>query len=333
MTVVALDSLVASIAHLEDAVGVLSVYVGVDPAAEAAARPAWEIELDDALGAIRHNLKARHDRVAFGRCLGDLAPALARLVDASEHGRGRALFVAVESGETHGITVQPALPTGATLGGVAHLVPLLAVDEGAPQGLVLVGRNVVRALETRLGAVDELASSDVEPVVANGPERKGPAAPNPFRAQQVVSQRERYERHIEIGHRRLLEEAGGAVSLLAAERDWELAVVAGDPRGGGLIADALRRHGVETEVVDRDLETLRPAQALQELGPVLAGARHRRDLALVQRARDAALSGGRGALGLALTLTALDEGRVDCLLLDPAVPVASGLGPPGAAES
>lgn len=71
--------------------------------------------------------------------------------------------------------------------------------------------------------------------------------------------------------------------------------------------EEFRRHGIESELVDRDRAELRPAQALEELAPILASLRGRRDLGLVGRARDAALSGGRGALGLADTLTALAE--------------------------
>ncbi len=236
-TATGFDPLVASLAHLEDAVGVLSVYVGVDPRTEATARPPWVLSLDRELEALRTRLR-------------ELAPALARAVDATEHGRGRALFAAVGSGEVHSIAAQAVLPTGATLGEVAHVLPLLAADEGAPMGLVLVGRDIVRALEARLGAIVELASFDVEPFVADGPERKGPAASNPLRAQHVVSQRERYERHVEAGHRGLLKKAAEAVSGLAVERGWELAVVAGDPRGGRPLTEELRRHGVESELVE-----------------------------------------------------------------------------------
>ena len=331
-TATGFDPLVASLVHLQDAVGVLSVYVGVDPRTEATARPPWAISLDRELEALRTKLREEgpHERwVAFDRRLRELAPALARAVDATEHGRGRGLFAAVGSGEVHSIAAQTALPTGATLGEVAHVLPLLAADEGAPMGLVLVGRDIVRALETRLGAIVELVSFDVEPSVADGPERKGPAASNPLRALHVVSQRERYERHVEAGHRGLLEKAAEAVSGLAVERGWELAVVAGDPRGGRPLTEELRRHGVESELVDRDLEELRPAQALEELAPILASLRRRRDLGLVRRARDAALSGGRGALGLADTLTALAEGRVDRLLLDGSRDVVGAVGPGG----
>ena len=143
-TATGFDPLVASLVHLRDAIGVLSVYVGVDPRTEATARPPWVISLDRELEALRTKLREEgpHERwVAFDRRLRELAPALARAVDATEHGRGRGLFAAVDSGEVHSIAAQTVLPTGATLGEVAHVLPLLAADEGAPMGLVLVDRD------------------------------------------------------------------------------------------------------------------------------------------------------------------------------------------------
>jgi Bacterial archaeo-eukaryotic release factor family 10 len=318
-TAAGFDSLVRSLVELRDPVGVLSVYVGVDPRTEATGRPPWRISLDRDLDALRAKLRDEgpHARwVAFDRRLRELAPELARAVDPTEHGRGRGLFVGVGSGELHSIAVQTGFPTGATLGEVAHVLPLLAADEGAPMGVVLVGRDIVRALEARLGATTELTSFDVEPSVMNGAERKGPAASNPFREQHVVSQRERYERHVEAGHRGLLDRAAAAVSQLAVERHWELAVVAGDPRGGRPVIEELRQRGVQSDLVDRDLNELHPAQALEELGPTLASLRQQRDQAFVRRVHDAALEGGRGALGIDDTLAALGEGRVDRLLLD-----------------
>ena len=232
------------------------------------------------------------------------------------HGRGRALFVAVESGQVHSIAVQEALPTRVTLGDVAHVIPLLAIDEGAPTGLVLVGRDSVRVLDARLGELAEVASFDVEPVVADGPERKGPARSNPMRAEHTVAQRDRYARHLEADHSRRMGDAARAVSRLAVTRGWQIAAVAGDPRGGRPLVEELMAAGLDVESIDRDLVELRSTQAFAELAPVLDVARRRRALALVQRARDEALAGGRGALGLVDTLAALAEARVDRLIID-----------------
>ena len=50
------DPLIPDLLKLRDDVGVLSVYVGVDPAAEAHPRSAWQIRVDNDLRAIRRRL-------------------------------------------------------------------------------------------------------------------------------------------------------------------------------------------------------------------------------------------------------------------------------------
>ena len=45
-TATGFDPLLASLVHLRDAIGVLSVYVGVDPRTAATARPPWVISLE-----------------------------------------------------------------------------------------------------------------------------------------------------------------------------------------------------------------------------------------------------------------------------------------------
>ena len=317
-TALTIGSLIADAVGLHDEIGILSIYVGIDPVAEATARPPWEIELDAELQLLRARMRAqgRERWTAFDHCLDALAPALTRLVDATEHGRGRALFAAVDSREVHTVAAQTRFATKTTLGTVAHVIPLLRVDEGHPVGLVLVGRDRVRMLETRLGEVVECVTFDVEPVVLDGPERKGPSAANPLRAQQTVAHRERYERHLEVEHRRRLVDAAEQIARTAVRRGWEIAAVAGDARGTQPLAEALAAAAVEVELVHRDLAESQPARALAELEPALHAARSRRDLALALKARDAASSGGRGAIGLGDVLGALAEGRVDRLLLD-----------------
>lgn len=285
--------------RLRDPLGVLSVYVGVDPHAESH-RPPWQIQLDNDVRAIRQHVRAGRDhayRVAVEERLTALESALERLVDPTAPGRGRALFAAVGSGETHMFSLQEELPTRAVLGELAHVLPLLRADDGRPRVLVLLGRDAVRVLESRAGRVDELRAFDVEPVVSDRAEQKR-------------------ERHVEADHHRRLAAAASQIERLADARGWELGVVCGDPRGAELLADTLDRAGVPVEPVDRDLVDRSPAHALAELSPALAALAAERDLALAHAALDAAAAGGRGAAGLTPVLAALDASRVDHLVID-----------------
>jgi len=315
-----MEAWIGDVLRLRDEVGVLSVYVGVDPASEAHARPGWRIRLDNDLHAIARRLHEEGNharRTAFEERLEALAPTLDELVDAAEPGRGRALFVTVGSGEVHRFTFRVELPTGAMLGEIAHVVPLLGADDGRPRTLILVGRDTVRVLEATVGRLDELQAFDVEPVVYDGAERKGPTASNPLRGQKVSAQRERWERHVEADHERRLARTAAGLVRFASARHWEVGLVAGDPRGADVLVEALRKAGVETELVQRDLAEVSPAQALAELGTVLDSMMARRHLALVTGALDAAAAGGHGAAGLQPVLGALDQGLVEQLLLDP----------------
>jgi len=315
----ATDPMIRELLNLRDDTGVLSVYVNVDPATEAHRRPAWQIRLDNDLQAIRRRLHAEGDhadRIALAERLEALAPALAELTDAAAPGRGRALFAGVRSGVIHSFAVQTGLPTEAMLGDIAHVLPLLRADDGHPRAMILVGHDTVRALEARLGRAEELQVFDVEPIVYDGAERKGPTAANPLRGQQVSTQRERWERHVEADHQRRLSRVADRLGRLAARRGWELGVVAGDPRGAETLLEVLRDAGVESALVDLDIVDVSPARALEDLAPVLDNAASRRDLALVTRTRDAADAGGRGAAGLADVLGALEEGLVERLVLD-----------------
>jgi len=305
--------------NLRDDAGVLSVYVGVDPATEAHPRPAWQIRLNNDLRAIETRLRAEGDhahRMMFEERLEALAPALAELSDAATPGRGRALFAGVRSGVVQRLAVQIGFPTEAMLGEIAHVMPLLRAGDGHPRAMILVGRDTVRILEARLGRAQELQAFDVEPVVYGGAERKGPTASNPLRGQKVSTQRERWERHVEADHRRRVARVADRVASLAARRHWELGVVAGDPPAAENLLEVLANAGVESGLVELDLVELSPATALEELAPVLDAAASRRDVALVKRARDAAAAGGRGAAGLEAVLGGLEEGLVERLLLD-----------------
>ncbi|HVM57288.1 MAG TPA: VLRF1 family aeRF1-type release factor [Gaiellaceae bacterium] len=314
-----MDASVAELARMHDEVGVLSIYVGIDPAAEASAEPEWRIRVDNDLRAIRARVVDEHDhgrRVAVEARLAALAPAVDRLADPTAPGRGRALFAGVASGEVRTVGLQAGLPSEATLGPLAHVTPLLRADDGHPRGLVLAGRDAVRVLEARAGRAEELAAYDVESVVWDHAEKKGPVASNPGRGQKSITQRERWDRHLEADHHRRLTAAAAGLRRLAAERGWELAVLAGDPRGTEPLREALAAAGVEVEPVERDLIDLEPAHALAHVSPALEAAAARRDLALVQHARDAAAAGGRGAAGLEDVLAALELGLVERLLLD-----------------
>lgn len=312
--------LLLSLASLRDPFGVLSLYVAADPGQQATMRAPWAIELDNGLREVRERVKSEGPRerwVRLAERLDELEPELARLIDAREPGRGRALFAPVGGGEVRRVSLQLPLPTCVVLEETAYLTPLVAAfDEGRPAGIVLLSQAGVRVLEERLGFVEELAAFELLVESGDWPEMKGPAAANPARGQQTAAQRDRYERRRDEQRARKLKAVVRELDPLVSDRGWDRLLIVGDPRLAQRVRDSLASFAGEAVSIDRMLDHL-PAQALAgAVAAELERAARRRELALVEQATRAASSGGAGTLGLSQTLAALAEGRVAHLLFD-----------------
>ena len=311
---------VLEISRLRDEHGVLTVYVDADPREQAAERPGWVVAAENGLNEIREQVKAEGDRArwtAVFHRLDELEPELVSLLDPRRPGRGRALFATVAGSEVHTVVLHMPLTNRVALDDVAHLTPLVtALDRGRPAGLLTVSLSEVRALEQRLGLVGVVTTISLEPDTSEWRQMKGPAAANPAMAQHAAPQHDRFERRLDEHRLRALESAVGALGELATRRGWDRIVIAGDKRLADRLVESFARDGVDVTLVDRTLHPLTPAEVGESLAAELEKANARREAALVARARDAALSGNAGALGLADTLTALNEGRVGRLLFD-----------------
>ena len=323
------ERVLTSVASLADPLGILSVYVGIHPEEETGSPPVWELQVRHGLEEIERELEAEDDGrgpEALAARLAELGDELDLLLSPREPGRGRALFVGLSGGEAIRVTLPLPLETRVTLGGRARLRPLVrALQDGRPAGLILLSDEGLSLFEWHLGEVREL---EVVPFVARGGERRelsGPAYAHPrgapyagpgFRAGQ---QRDLFERRAEEERELLVAGRAGDLRAQARRRDWEDVVVAGDERLSRPLAEGLREPGSPEVTVDhRLLAWLSPAELAEAAAPVLEEARGRRGLMLLARAREEALAGGRGALGLGDTLAALADGRVEELIL-PAV--------------
>lgn len=320
-----LRELVGVVSRLRDAIGVLSITIGVEPGAASGGRPAWEIVLENDLTQLRHDHRVAR---ALERRLAVLAPRLADLLATTSWGRGRALYVGLESGTSAEVTVRQALSTAARLGPIAHVLPLLTVlDEGEPAGLVSASRDAIVVLESELRSVSEVDRLELEPWLGDWwPEMKGPAAFNPLRGQHTFTQRDRYARRVAAAYRHTFHEAVAAVGSLARERGWRRAVLAGDPRRIKRLQTVLHDGGLVVSTVDANLEGLRAEEAHGRLEAaletlVVAQTVERARLAVAENA-----ARRKGACGLAPVLAALAEGRVKRLLIDATMTFAGAVG-------
>jgi hypothetical protein len=302
---------VGSVVELRDPVGVLSVTVGIEPGAGSGGTPPWQITVENDLARLR-------DHGSLGpspkRTLDMISARVEEVFDLASTGRGRALYLALESGASREIALQRALTTGARVGPVARVLPVLeALDRGEPAVLVMASRDTIVLFESELGGVTELDRIELEPWVGDWwPEMKGPSRANPMRGQQTVSQRDRYERRIAAAYRHTLDEAAARLGMLARTRSWKRAVLAGDSRTVDPLDGVLRGCELTTTTMRTNLEGLRTEDALERLDAALE------TLVAEEQARLAenVVSASSGVCGLVPVLAALNEARVARLLID-----------------
>ena len=124
-----LRDFVGSVLELQDPVGVLSVTIGIEPGAASGGTPPWEIALENDLTRLRHDGSLGP---ASKRRLEEMSARLAELLDPTSAGRGSRVVRRARIGRIRQLALQRALPTGARVGPVAHVLPLLEALGAVP---------------------------------------------------------------------------------------------------------------------------------------------------------------------------------------------------------
>ncbi|HEU5142609.1 MAG TPA: VLRF1 family aeRF1-type release factor [Solirubrobacterales bacterium] len=301
--------------------GVVSVYVGFDPADRGGA---WRTELRNALAkvlearnggshgeraALRGTIERIEDR--FGNHDRSLPRGEVGFVEVSERGGGDhwwAPHLAPEADVCACVAERPVVS------------PLLYLAEhGCPRGAGLLSAERVRLFEWAPGTLEELENWELT-----------------VRGQAVsAAGRDRFDDRLADSRERFLTECGRQAARMAKERRWQQIDVFG-------AADNVRcfrqgAAGVDSPPVEVGGEAdLISVAADAKLEARIAEAARRlaveRDCALIERALEEARGGTRGAAGQQETLAALDEGRVSHLVVDAAHAAAACSGPVIAAE-
>ncbi|GAA3508866.1 hypothetical protein GCM10023075_69100 [Streptosporangium album] len=292
----------------------LSFYVTADPREEAAIRPAWRIRFGNQLADLRKQVSADGDRprrVAVLARLEKLETEFALLLNPTESGLGRVLFAPVGSDEAWTFSFQLPVPDQIVLESTAYVRPLVnTVETAPPAGLVLVSRDGLRMIDYRYGTAEEAGRTDFDLSAEDWRQMRGPATSE--LARQAATHRDKFERRVEENLTRLLRATGPSITEQAASRGWITVVLIGDVQLTEIMAAELTGDIIQIDAV---VDALPPAKIAEYAEPQLLAARTRLATALANRAKDAALSGGRGAVGLADTLNALNDSRVAQLLL------------------
>jgi Bacterial archaeo-eukaryotic release factor family 10 len=283
--------------------GVLSVYLGFDPADRGGA---WRTELRNALDAILEEQKeAEHDRRVA------LRATAKRLTERFEDGelrpppRGEAGFVEVsdKAATEHwfGTGVAPVASACADFGQEPVVAPLLDLcGRGAGRAVAVLSAERVRLLRSTETALEELEDWELSITSLDWREQGD----------------DQFGERLDHNRQRFLGECGSRVAHRLEGDGLEEAIVFGPaPDVEGFSAGFNSSRAKLTVGGDADLISVPRGQLTEVVADAVRRLDEERERAVVERALEEAMGGSRGAVGLQETKEALAEGRVDHLVL------------------
>jgi stalled ribosome rescue protein Dom34 len=198
---------------------------------------------------------------------------------------------------------------------VRPLVTML--DDGAPRGVAAVSGERVRLLRWALGKLEELEDWGLEIFSLDWRERKAQRTGDPARVQGAkASGRDQFDQRLEANREHFLRQAGRLATQRVRALDCDELLVLGDADHVREFADGAG-DGVEVRQIDgHNVISAHPHVIAERLEDLLEELNRSRELDLVQRIKDEAHGGTRGAAGLQETLEALEQGRVAHVVFD-----------------
>jgi hypothetical protein len=304
--------------------GVLSVYLGFDPADRGGA---WRTELRNGLDAIldAHKEIEHEPRVA-------LRATAKRVLERFEDGdlrpppRGEIGFVAVSEKQRAehwwGTGAPPAADACVEYAPEPVVAPLIDLCcHGAARGVALISSERVRLLRYAEGGLDELEGWELSVFSLDWRERKSQSTGNPTRAQGVGSSgHDQYGERLEHNRQRFLAECGGLSARALEKNGLDQVVVFGPAKDAESFDAGFGSAKAKLELGgEQDLISVPKGKLGEVVADVIERLDSKRDRAVVERALGEAKGGSRGSVGIQETKEALLEGRVDHLVLDAAI--------------
>ncbi len=327
---------VRELAQVPAGAPVLSVHLRTDPRDPANTNhvPEWLVALRNGLRDVSRRVEddgSRDDRLAI-RDLRDRVEDEILALAPWERGRGLAWFVSPDGEVDRRLSLQLAPRRHVVEWDTRPFVsPLVDVaDRGRATGLVLVSGDAIRLLHWEAGQVHEPDRSLYELELADWREFSGHGTGSPVGTHSSGANRTAYEQRVDAWRDHFLRDAAAAVGRRLRELEWDRVVLVSEDQVARRFAAELP-DDVSGRIVAEAVANLlweEPAAVGDRLEETLESVWREEAVATASRAADAALRGGRGAVGWDEVLGALLERRVSHLVVDPAaVPGRGQIGP------
>lgn len=302
--------------------GLLSVYLRIDPADRSGA---WRTELRNGLAdALRSADSAEHEQRVALRATADRVAERFSDQELPPLPRGEAGFVEIAREPTAerwwSTHLAPRSSASVYLADCPVLTPFLRLaTRGGPRGIALVSAERMRLLEWEPGHLEELHNGELTLLSGDWRERKAPMSRDPARAQGVsAAGRDQFDERLTENRHRFLKECGRLATEVATEREWAEVIAFSPPQ----YVDYLRAgfHSTAAELVlggEVDLIAESVGQLFEPVEETIERRDAERDRELVERALEAR-GGAHGVAGAEETLAALEEARVEHLIVDDA---------------
>jgi hypothetical protein len=301
----------------EPALGVVSVYLAIDPADRGGA---WRTELRNGLDQLLEAAKdAEHERRVALRAV---AKRITERFEDGDHRpppRGAAGFIEVaeKNGEEHwwGTGAAPQSSACVELGERPVLAPLVDLAcRGEQRGIAIVSLERVRLLLFAEGELSELADWELEILSLDWRERK---ARTDGSGHGASSGKDEYGDRLDHNRHKFLGEAGAMVGRELEERGIGRALAFGPTvdleafeAGANAPKVKLSRAG------EADLISTPTGQLRETVAAAVENADAERESRLVAEVLEEVRGGSRGAGGLQDVGEAVAEGRVERLVMD-----------------
>jgi Bacterial archaeo-eukaryotic release factor family 5 len=300
--------------------GVISIYLSVEPADRSGA---WRTELRNDLDRIANAADGLDHR---GRlALRSTADAIAkRFADPDMWPLPRGEVGFVEVAEEHRAQrwwpshIFPRSPRCAYFAERPVVAPLVGLAERcAPRGVALLSAERVRLLQWAPGELEELESWELALTSLDWRERKAQRSADPARTQGVsAAGREQFGERLAENRHRFLGECHRLARAIAADRAWSEIVAFGATRHVGAFREGISSRPEVVVGGEVDLISTPTGELKAIVGEAIERLDGERNRLTVKRVLDAARGGMRAAAGARETLKALEEGRVEHLLVD-----------------